>query len=131
MFWIFSLKKFGISTKDIEYLTKTKCEEIWQCILRLHFVGILPLTINYKFIVKDNDKVNKEKFSIFFICTNLRVFFFFFSSLFYFFFFFICKNLRFFFFFFPISYILSFTLMFYLTYAHTYVNWITHLQYLH
>jgi len=63
-------------------------------------VGILPLTINYKFIVKDNDKVNKEKFSIFFICTNLR----------------------FFFFFFPISYILSFTLMFYLTYAHTYVN---------
>jgi len=41
-------------------------------------VGILPLTINYKFIVKDNDKVNKEKFSIFFICTNLRFFFFFF-----------------------------------------------------
>jgi hypothetical protein len=50
--------------------------------LRLHLVGILPLTINYKcqrIIAKDNDEVNKEKFSIFFICTNslvvLRFFF--------------------------------------------------------
>ncbi len=39
-------------------------------------MGILPLTITYKcqcIIAKDNDEVNKEFFSIFFICTNSLV----------------------------------------------------------
>jgi hypothetical protein len=39
-------------------------------------VGILPLTITCKcqcIIAKDNDEVNKEIFSIFFICTNSLV----------------------------------------------------------